>query len=414
MDRDVLMQEGVAEKFMRYVRVNTESCDEAETTPSTSAQWDLAHMLAGELSALGLQDVEVDEHCFVMGRLPSNLSKPAPAVGFIAHLDTVPGIPGEGVKPMVHRGYQGDDIEVGHGVVLSPKESPALANAIGCDIITSDGSTLLGTDDKAGIADIMQALVELISNPDIPRPDVWVAFTPDEEIGKGIAKFPYDKFGAKYAYTLDGGPLGELSEETFNAVNGVVTIEGVSSHTGTARGKMVNALHIAAELISLIPAGCRPETTSGREGFIHPNDIEGNVEKVSIKVIIRDFDAKLLEKRKNAFFKTFEELEASYPGSSIKWTHTGGYRNMKAKLDDDPRIVALALKAIEMAGIEPVVSPIRGGTDGSRLTYEGVLTPNLFTGGGDMHSRREWACVQWMEKAVEVVVNLCRLWAEEN
>lgn len=414
MDRDVLMQEGVAEKFMRYVRVNTESCDEAETTPSTSGQWDLARMLAGELSALGLQDVEVDEHCFVIGRLPSNLSKPAPAVGFIAHLDTVPGIPGEGVKPMVHRGYQGDDIELGHGVVLSPEESPELVNAIGCDIITSDGSTLLGTDDKAGIADIMQALVELISNPDIPRPDVWVAFTPDEEIGKGIATFPYDKFGAKYAYTLDGGPLGELSEETFNAVNGVVTIEGVSSHTGTARGKMVNALHIAAELISLIPAGCRPETTSGREGFIHPNDIEGNVEKVSIKVIIRDFDAELLEKRKNAFLKTFEALEASYPGCSIKWTHTGGYRNMKAKLDDDPRIVALALKAIEMVGIEPVVSPIRGGTDGSRLTYEGVLTPNLFTGGGDMHSRREWACVQWMEKAVEVVVNLCRLWAEEN
>jgi tripeptide aminopeptidase len=414
MERDVLMQEGVAEKFMRYVRVNTESCDEAETTPSTSGQWDLARMLAGELSALGLQDVEVDEHCFVIGRLPSNLSKPAPAVGFIAHLDTVPGIPGEGVKPMVHRGYQGDDIELGHGVVLSPEESPELVNAIGCDIITSDGSTLLGTDDKAGIADIMQALVELISNPDIPRPDVWVAFTPDEEIGKGIATFPYDKFGAKYAYTLDGGPLGELSEETFNAVNGVVTIEGVSSHTGTARGKMVNALHIAAELISLIPAGCRPETTSGREGFIHPNDIEGNVEKVSIKVIIRDFDAELLEKRKNAFLKTFEALEASYPGCSIKWTHTGGYRNMKAKLDDDPRIVALALKAIEMVGIEPVVSPIRGGTDGSRLTYEGVLTPNLFTGGGDMHSRREWACVQWMEKAVEVVVNLCRLWAEEN
>jgi tripeptide aminopeptidase len=229
VDRDVLMQEGVAEKFMRYVRVNTESCDEAETTPSTSCQWDLAHMLAGELAALGLQDVEVDEHCFVMGRLPSNLSKPAPAVGFIAHLDTVPGIPGEGVKPMLHRGYQGGDIEVGHGVVLSPKESPALAKAIGCDIITSDGSTLLGTDDKAGIADMVQALVELTSSPDIPRPDVWVAFTPDEEIGKGVAKFPYDKFGAKYAYTLDGGHLGELSEETFNAVNGVVTIEGVSS-----------------------------------------------------------------------------------------------------------------------------------------------------------------------------------------
>jgi tripeptide aminopeptidase len=414
MNKDALMQEGVAEKFMRYVRVNTESSDETDTTPSTEGQWDLARMLAEELRALGLEDVAVDEHCFVIGRLPSNLDKPAPAVGFMAHLDTVPGIPGEGVKPVMHRGYAGGEIEIGHGVILSPEDSPALAAAIGCDIITSDGSTLLGTDDKAGIAGIMQALVELIRNPDIPRPDVWIAFTPDEEIGKGVARFPYDKWGAKYAYTLDGGYLGELSEETFNAINGVVTIEGVSSHTGTARGKMVNAVHIAAELISAIPADWRPETTSGREGFTHPNEIEGNVEKVSIKVIIRDFDAKLLEKRESAFIKTLEALEANYPGCSIKWAHTGGYRNMKEKLDEDPRVVRLALEAMEMANVDPVVAPIRGGTDGSRLTCEGVLTPNLFAGGGDMHSRREWACVQWMEKAAEVVVNLCRLWAEEE
>ena len=414
MSAEMLLSEGVAARFMRYVQVDTTSAEDSAEVPSTPGQWELARMLADELKQLGLIDVQVDEHCFVIGRLPSNMDRPTPAVGFVAHMDTVPGIPGRGVVPRVHHNYQGGDISVGHGVVLSPKTSVNLARAVGCDIITSDGSTLLGADDKAGVAEIMQALVELIRDPDIRRPDVWVAFTPDEETGRGVERFPYDKFGAKLAYTLDGGVLAELSEETFNALNGVVTIEGVSAHTGTARGKMVNALHLAAQLISWIPASSRPETTLGREGFIHPNEIQGNVEKVSIKFLIRDFDSQMLETRKAAFMKMLELLEASHPGSKVRFTPRGGYRNMKERLDTDPRATGLAIKAIQLAGLTPVVEPIRGGTDGARMTYEGVLTPNLFTGAGDVHSRGEWACVQWMDDAVKVVVNLVRLWAEQE
>lgn len=414
MSVDMLGTEGVVAKFMRYVQVDTQSADDSAEVPSTPGQWELARMLADELAQLGLLDVEVDEHCFVIGRLPSNTDRPAPAVGFVAHMDTVPGVPGRGVTPQVHVNYQGGDISVGHKVVLSPEESPNLAGAVGSDIITSDGSTLLGADDKAGVAEIMQALVELIQNPGICRPDVWIAFTPDEETGRGVEQFPYSKFGAKIAYTLDGGVVGELSEETFNALNGVVTIEGVSAHTGTARGKMVNALHLAAQLISWIPASSRPETTSGREGFIHPNDIEGNVEKVSIKFLIRDLDSKMLESRRAAFMKMLEVLEASHPGSKVSFTPRGGYRNMKERLDTDPRVTELAHKAIQLAGVTPVVQPIRGGTDGARMTYEGVLTPNLFTGAGDVHSRGEWACVQWMNQAVQVVINLVQLWAEQD
>ena len=414
MSVEMLLGEGIAAKFMRYVQVDTTSAEDSTEVPSTPGQCELARMLADELMQLGLIDVRVDEHCFVIGRLPSNMDQAAPAVGFVAHMDTVPGVPGRGVTPKAHASYQGGDISIGHGVVLSPKESPGLARALGCDIITSDGSTLLGADDKAGVAEIMQALVELIQNPDIRRPDVWVAFTPDEETGRGVERFPYAKFGAKFAYTLDGGVLGELSEETFNALNGVVTIEGVSAHTGTARGKMVNALHLAAQLISWIPSYCRPETTSGREGFIHPNDIQGNVEKISIKFLIRDFDSEMLETRQATFMKMLELLEASYPGSRIRFTPSGGYRNMKERLDTDPRVTAFAIRAMELAGLTPVVQPIRGGTDGARMTFEGVLTPNLFTGAGDVHSRREWACVQWMNDAVNVVINLVRLWAEQS
>lgn len=414
MGIDVLLTEGVAEKFMRYVRLDTTSCEESEGVPSTPGQWELARMLADELRRMGLEDVSLDENCFVIGRLPSNMDRPAPAVGFAAHMDTAPGVPGRGVVPVVHRRYQGGDICVGHGVVLSPDESPELARAVGCDIITSDGSTLLGADDKAGVAEIMQALAELIANPALRRPDVWVAFTPDEEIGRGVERFPYDAFGAKAAYTLDGTALGELSEETFNAVNGVVTIEGVSSHTGDARGKMVNALHLAAQLISWIPASWRPETTSDREGFIHVNDIEGNVEKVSVKILIRDFDSAMLKMRQAALERMLEALKVAHPGAKASFASSGGYRNMKERLDTDPKVVGLALRAMEMAGLTGRVLPIRGGTDGARMTYEGVLTPNLFTGSGDVHSRREWACVEWMNDAVSVVINLVQLWAEQS
>lgn len=413
MDRETLLSEGVAAKFIRYARVDTTSSEQSESTPSTEQQWELARMLEGELKAIGLVDVAVTEHAFVIGRLPSNVDRPAPAVGFVAHMDTVPGIPGSGVKPVVHSNYSGGPIEVGHGVVLDPYSSPVLSMAVGCDIITSDGSTLLGADDKAGIAGIMQALVTMVQDSSLPRPDVWVAFTPDEEIGSGVEKFPYSAFGANVAYTLDGGELGELSEETFNAANGVVTIHGVSAHPGTARGKMINALHIASEVLSSIPSGWRPETTHLREGFIHPVELGGNVEQARIKLIIRDFDSDLLAMRERAFTAALSALEARYPGSRIEWHNSGGYRNIKAGLDQDPRVVELALQAMKMAGVKPIVKPIRGGTDGARMTFEGVLTPNLFTGGGDVHSRGEWVCVQWMEKAAHTVTNLAGLWAQQ-
>ncbi|MCR4427588.1 MAG: tripeptide aminopeptidase PepT, partial [Firmicutes bacterium] len=302
--REELMAEGLVQKFIRYIKVDTEGFEQAHEIPSSDGQWKLARMLASELSEIGLSDVEVDDHAFVTGRLPSNLAGRAPAVGFIAHMDTVPGVPGAGVKHVLHRSYDGGDIEVAPGTVLSPRDTPALAKAVGCDIITSDGTTLLGADDKAGVAEIMQALVEMVKDPGHPHPDVWVAFTPDEETGRGIAHFPKNRFEARIAYTLDGGDLGELQLETFNAINGVVIAYGISSHTGTARGKMVNAVHLAAEVIASIPATWRPETTSGREGFIHPNDVEGNVERVRVKVIIRDFDRSGLELRERAFLDT--------------------------------------------------------------------------------------------------------------
>lgn len=371
-------------------------------------------MLEGELNQMGLSDVHVDEHCFVLGRLPATPGVNAPPIGFLAHLDTVPGIPGEGVKPVLHRAYSGGRIEVGNGVVLDPADTPAILKAVGSDIITSDGSTLLGADDKAGIASIMRALAMLINDSSLPRPDVWVAFTPDEEIGAGVLKFPYDRFGAKLAYTFDGGALGELSDETFNALNGVVTVKGRSAHPGTARGKMVNALHVAGEVLASVPSGWRPETTDGREGFIHPTEIDGNVEEVRIKLIVRDFVKGQLEARRQALEHALAAIEERYPGSSVRFSGEMGYSNMKAELDKDPRVVAFALKAMEMAGITPHMHPIRGGTDGARMTFRGVLTPNLFTGGGDAHSRQEWACVQWMEKGAETAVNLARLWAGES
>lgn len=411
MSRIALLEESVADKFMRYVQVDTVSSELTGVTPSTPGQWDLARMLEAELNEMGLADVEVDEHCFVLGRLPAAPGVKAPAIGLVAHLDTVPGIPGEGVKPVMHRAYAGGRIEVGNGVVLNPADTPALKMAVGCDIITSDGSTLLGADDKAGIASIMRALVMLINDPSIPRPDVWAVFTPDEEIGAGVLKFPYHRVGAKLAYTFDGGALGELSDETFNALNGMITISGRSAHPGTARGKMVNALHIAGEVLACIPPGWRPETTDGREGFIHPTEIEGNVEHVCIKLIVRDFDMGLLEAKRKALESALAAIEERYPGSSVKFAGQMGYSNMKAELDKDPRATAFALKAMEMAGITPSIYAIRGGTDGARMTFRGVLTPNLFTGGGDAHSRQEWACVQWMEKGAETAVNLARLWA---
>lgn len=412
MTREELLTEGVAAKFIRYVQIDTQSDENAETSPSTPGQWELARLLQQELETLGLSEVMVDDHGFVTATLESNLAYPSPVIGLLAHMDTAVGVPSRNVRPLRHH-YQGGDLHLPHAT-LSPRENPTLEEVVGHELITSDGSTLLGADDKAGIAEIMEVLCRLLRNPSLPHGRIRVAFTPDEEIGKGIDYFPIERFGADFAYTLDGGPLGELEGENFNALNFLVTIHGISSHTGDARGKMINAVQLASEMITGIPATMRPETTLGREGFLHADEVEGRVERVKIRFLVRDFTEEGLRQKEALLRHLGSILEAKYPGARVEYHLTGSYQNMKAALDQDPRVMSLAVKAMEMLGIQPRLRAIRGGTDGARLCQAGLLTPNLFTGGDNFHSRKEWVSVQWMESAVLVVLNLLQLWARER
>lgn len=409
--RDELLTEGVLAKLLRYVQVDSPS-GEGEGVPSTPEQWEMARLLHAELTELGLSDVKIDGNAIVTATLPGNVPG-APVIGLLAHFDTFPGTPGRGVRPIVHRNYGGGEIALPAGPVLSPADQPALHRCVGLDLVTSDGSTLLGADDKAGVAEVMEVVCRLLRDPSLPRATVRIGFTPDEEIGRGVLRFDVSGFGARAAYTFDGSGLGEVESENFNAENLRVTITGRGAHTGTARGVLINALHLAAELIGAIPAHMRPETTAGYEGFIHPDEIQGNMEQVTLKVLLRDFtDAGLAHKR--AILEgLLAGLEQRHPGCRTRLESLLGYRNMKAVLDRDPRVVDLALQAVREAGLEPVQKPIRGGTDGARLTEMGLPTPNLFTGGMNYHSRTEWACVQWMEKAVEVGVRLVGLWSRE-
>lgn len=409
-DRDTLLKEGVVAKLLRYVQVDSPSSEEGEAVPSTAEQWDMARLLADELTALGLQNVKVSDHAIVTATLPGNT--PAPSIGLLAHYDTFPGTPGHGVKPIVHKNYSGGEIRLPAGPVLSPATHPELAQCIGHDIITSDGSTLLGADDKAGVAIVMEILCRLIQDPSLPHGDIQVGFTPDEETGKGVGHFDVASFGAVAAYTFDGSVAGEVESETFTARNLRITITGRSSHTGTAKGNMINALHLAAEFIGAIPAYMRPETTEGYEGFIHPDSIQGNVEEVVIRALLRDFTDEGMERKQAIVEELLRSLELRYPGCRTKLEITGGYRNMRAALEKNPQVVDLALQAVREAGLEPIQHPVRGGTDGSRLTEMGLPTPNLFTGGCNYHSRTEWASAQWMEKAVEVGIRLAGLWTK--
>lgn len=412
LTREELLKEGLVNKFIRYARVNTQSEDSSKV-PSSQGQLELARMLRDELSTMGLPDAAIDESGFVTATFPASPGVKGTVAGFLAHLDTVPGVPGKGVKPMVHRGYGGGDIVLPHGVV-AVAENPGLQNVIGHDIITSDGTTLLGSDDKAGVAEIMEALCRMIQNPSLVHGIVKVAFTPDEETGQGIEHFNVERFGADVAYTLDGTQAGEMEYENFNAENLVVTIKGVSTHTGTARGAMVNAVHLAGELIGSIPAGMRPETTDGYQGFIHPDSLEGNVEQVRIKFLLRDFDDAGIEEKKRLMKTMVNTLKARHPACIIGIKTSGSYRNMRKVIEKSPRVVELARQAMEQAGLSMRVKPIRGGTDGARLSYRGLPCPNLFTGGMNLHSRTEWASAQWMEQAVQVVLNLAALWAKEK
>lgn len=409
-DRNQLLNEGVLAKLLRYVQIDSPSSEHGETVPSTPEQWQMARLLEAELRALGLDSVQVDPHGIVTATLPGNLSG-GTTIGLLGHYDTYPGAPGHGVKPLVHRNYQGGEIRLPAGSVLTPETHPGLERCIGHEIVTSDGSTLLGADDKAGCAEVMEVVCRLLKDGSLPRPAIRVAFTPDEETGRGILLMDPRAFGAQAAYTFDGSALGEVEYENFNAQNLRLTITGRSAHTGTAKGAMINALHLAAGLIAAIPAEMRAETTAGYEGFIHADTISGSVEEVAIKVLLRDFTEAGLAQKRTIIEGLLSGLEQRYPGCRTRIEVTGSYKNMRRAVEQDMRVVEFALQAVRDAGIEPVTKPIRGGTDGARLSEMGLPTPNLFTGGMNYHSRTEWACAAWMEKAVEVGVRLAGLWA---
>ncbi|MGQ9854047.1 MAG: peptidase T [Candidatus Oleimicrobiaceae bacterium] len=410
------MAETVLERFLRYVRYDTQSAEDAPTYPSTEKQKELARLLVEELKAMGLH-AWMDEHGYVHGELPANSSKRIPTIGLIAHMDTSPEVSGAGVKPQLHRNYQGGDLVLpgDPSVVIRAVENEALAAQTGHDIVTSDGTTLLGADDKAGIAEIFTALQYLVDHPEIEHGPIKVAITPDEEVGTGTKFFDVKEFGADYAYTVDGETLGEIENETFCADTVVMTIRGVNVHPGYAKGKLVNAIKIAAEIIDQLPKNAlSPETTAGREGYVHPHHIAGGVEATTVKFLIRDFTVEGLKKHEEMLRLLAEKVVTRHPKARLEFAVEESYRNMKYKLDEDPKVVEYALEAVRRAGVEPRLSMIRGGTDGARLCYQGLLTPNIFTGGHNFHSKQEWISAQDMEKAVDVLVHLLQVWAERE
>ncbi len=401
------------ERFLRYVRIDTQAEEGSTTYPSTAKQLDLSRLLADELRELGLADVELTEHGYVFATLPG--TEGTPVIGLIAHVDTTPESPGAGVSPLVHEEYDGTPLVLPGDPtqVLDPAEEPALATRVGHDIVTSDGTTLLGADDKAGVAEIMAAVAYLIRTPE-PRATVRVGFTVDEEVGAGTRYFDLERFGAEAAYTLDGSGLGELEIETFSARQVRVFIRGRGAHPGTAKGKLVNAVKLAADFVSSLPQGeLSPETTEGREGFVHPSRIVGAAEEATVTLIVRDHDDALLEQHTARVLARAAEIEEREPRARVTTEVVETYRNMKAAIDRHPRVVSAAEEAIRRAGVEPVRAIIRGGTDGARLSEMGLPTPNIFTGGQNYHSVREWASVQDMAAAAATVVELVRVWAEK-
>jgi tripeptide aminopeptidase len=402
------------ERFLRYVRVDTQSARDTGRTPSTPGQFDLARLLVAELEAIGLADAKVDEGCYVTATLPATVENDAPVVGLLAHLDVSPDAPGAGVEPVVHRGYDGGLLRLPRGgTVLDPAVVGALAGKAGHDIVSSSGDTLLGADDKAGIAAIMAAVAHLAAHPELERPTLKVAFTPDEEIGaEGVKGFDIAAFGADCAYTLDGSDIGELQDETFTGSKVTLTIHGVDIHTGWAKDKLVNAARLAARVVAALPADrLTPETTSGREGFIHPYEVRGSAGKAVVEAIVRDFDDDLLEQHVALLRRTAEEVVAAAPGARLEVEVQHQYSNLKRFLEPVPHVVEVAERAVRAEGLEPVINPIRGGTDGCLLSAAGLPTPNLFTGGHEFHSVREWASVHDMAAAAAVVVHLAAEWA---
>jgi len=408
-----LLAKDAAERFLRYVAIDTQSEEESDSYPSTAKQLDLLRLLRDELDAIGLADVALDEHGYVTATLPPTVEHDVPAIAFFAHVDTAREVTGAGVNPQRVR-YDGGEIALGDsGRAIRPEESPELASHVGHELITTDGTTLLGADDKAGVAEIMAAAAYLAAHPELPHGPVKVAFNPDEEIGRGALHFPVDTFGATAAYTVDGSTAGELQAETFSAAQVTMRIRGRAIHPGWAKGELVNAIKVAAEIVTRLPHDrLSPETTEGREGFVHPAVIAGGSAELELRFIARDFEDALLEQHVAFLRELAEEVAAAEPRCSIEVDSQIQYRNMRDALAEHPEIVANLEEAIRRAGLEPRRTAIRGGTDGSALTEMGLPTPNIFTGGHDAHSEREWICIEDMGLAAATVVELAKVWAE--
>lgn len=407
----------VLDRFLRYVKIDTQSDAASETVPSTAKQKDLGRVLVMELQEMGIHDAHLDEFGYVYATIPATTDKDVPVICYCSHMDTSPDASGKDVKPIVHRNYQGQDLILPDdpAQVIRPEDHPHLKDQIGNDIITAGGTTLLGADNKAGLAEIMDAAHYLINHPEIQHGPIRILFTPDEEIGRGVDKVDMDKLGAQFGYTVDGEQRGSLEDETFSADGAVITIYGVSAHPGFAKGKLENAVKIAGEILSVLPKDrLSPETTAGREGFIHPVSVNGIAEKATIQFIIRDFTEEGLEQHEAVLRGAMEAVIARYPGSRAELTIRKQYRNMKKILDQHPQVVAHAKEAIRRAGMEPIASSIRGGTDGSRLSFMGLPCPNVFAGEHAFHSKHEWVSVQDMEKAVEMLIHLAAIWAEKD
>ena len=404
------------DRFIKYVKYDTQSNEYSTTFPSDPKEIELSKALVKELKQIGLKDAVMDEYGYVMATLPSNTTKNVPTIGFISHVDTSPAVTGTDVNPVIHKNYQGGDIVLPKDTtkVIVASENPELKEMIGLDIITTDGTTLLGADDKAGIAEIIDAMNYLIQHPEVKHGKIRICFTPDEEVGRGTEKFNVTKYGAKYAYTIDGSTRGEVETETFSADAVIIKFNGKNVHPGYAKGKMINAVKIASRFIEMLPKEkLSPETTELREGYVHPTQINGNETQMVLKFIIRDFDAEKLKEYESFLKELCQKTVAQFPGSTFNFEVIEQYRNMKYILDQHPEIEANAIEALKRLGIKPINSAIRGGTDGSRLSYMGLPTPNLFAGGHNFHAYTEYVAIQDMEAAVKMIVTLANVWEEK-
>jgi len=409
------MKEKILERFIRYVKVNTQSKEGSDKYPSTDCQWDLLKILKKEMEEMGLTEIELDSFGYLFGTLPANVKKNVPPICFIAHIDTSPEVSGENVKPLIHKNYDGRDIVLPYeNQVIKVSENPELTKVKGNAIITSSGDTLLGADDKAGVAEILSAIEYLKEHPEIKHGKIRILFTPDEEVGQGTKYLDLKKIGTKFAYTVDGGSLGEVENETFNAASMTLTATGYNVHPGYAKDKMVNALRAISHFVSLLPPLKSPEATEKREGYIHPLSIQGDVSEAKVKMILRDFEWEGIEEKKKYLENLRDIVQEIYPKTKLELKFEEQYRNMRYHLEKNPEVVNYAIEAVKRLKIKPVLKYIRGGTDGSALTLKGILTPNLFAGGQNFHSKQEWISLEWMELATKTLIEIAKIWAEEK